>query len=262
MSKKFKWLSLISLIVLSVSFGIVGCKGKGSSSSGGGGGGTSCNQNQIDIVSKIPGSLTNLTWKVTTTCAGPLNGIVCFEGGNTSLCSANILNTPTLTSKQVTSLTSSFAVDFLLPSGAEKANFLYCASGATLSIITPHTCNDGSAPQTKMVGQLGTPLVGSTPTPTPTPAPAFDGIYDVTVTTVTPIGTTVLQGTITVTNGIVSEGGTLTGTVDANGNFTGTSVICTGCQPMAMNGTFSSGGNVSITSGSGTTSQTIVGQKR
>ncbi len=109
-----------------------------------------CNPNQIDIVPKIAGSLTDFTWKVTTTCAGPLDGIVCFEGGNESLCSANILDTPTINSEGVTNVTSSFAVDFLLPSGAERVSFLYCDS-AILSLTTPHTCSDGSAPQTKTV---------------------------------------------------------------------------------------------------------------
>ena len=115
-----------------------------------------CNPNQIDIVPKIGGSLTDLTWKVTTTCAGPLDGILCFEGGNESLCSANILDTPTSNSIRLTNLTSSFAADFLLPSGAEGIIFLYCDS-ATLSLTTPRTCSDGSAPQTKPVGRQESP---------------------------------------------------------------------------------------------------------
>ncbi len=115
-----------------------------------------CNPNQIDIVPKIAGSLTDLTWKVTTTCAGPLNGIVCFEGGNESLCAANILDTPTINSKSVTNLTSSRAVDFLLPFGAERVSFLYCDS-STLSLTTPHTCSDGSAPRTKTVDRQEPP---------------------------------------------------------------------------------------------------------
>ncbi len=123
-----------------------------------------CDPNQIDIVPKIAGSLTDFTWKVTTTCAGPLNGIVCFEGGNESLCSANILDTPTINSMLVTNLTSSFAVDFLLPSGAERVSLLYCDS-STLSLITPHTCSDGSSPQTKTV------TVGRQEPPPPLPPP-------------------------------------------------------------------------------------------
>jgi len=114
------------------------------------GAGTACNPDKIDMAPKVAGSLTDLTWKVTTTCPGPVSGIVCFEGGSESLCASNILDTDTPNSKSVTGLTSTFAVDFLLPSGAQKAKFLYCDSG-TLSITTPHTCSDGSAPKVKTV---------------------------------------------------------------------------------------------------------------
>jgi len=122
-----------------------------------------CGPDQINIVPKIDGSLTNLTWKVTTSCEGPLNGFICFKGGNKNLCANDISETPSDNSIGVAGLTSDFAVDFLLPDGVEEVQFLYCDS-ATLSLITPRTCDDGQKPQTKTIttspsseGGSGTP---------------------------------------------------------------------------------------------------------
>ena len=90
----------------------------------------------------------------------------------------------------------------------------------------------------------------------------YDGTYAATVTTKTPIGTTTGQGTFTVVNGRVSDpGGTFTGTVDANGNFTGTTIVSPGSPKMAMSGKFSLTGNFTLSGSSGNTSQTIVAHK-
>ena len=90
----------------------------------------------------------------------------------------------------------------------------------------------------------------------------YDGTYAATVTTVTPIGTTTLSGTFTVANGRVSDpGGTFTGTVDANGNFTGTTIVSPGSPKMAVTGRFSLSGNFTLRGSSGNTSQTIVAHK-
>ena len=113
------------------------------------------NSCKIDMQQKITGS--DFTWRVYTTCKGTFNGLVCFEGGNESLCSADILDTPTDNSKQVIGLTDKFKVDFFLPAGATKANFVYC-DNATLSLTTPHICSDGTTPKimTKTIKTDGT----------------------------------------------------------------------------------------------------------
>jgi hypothetical protein len=91
---------------------------------------------------------------------------------------------------------------------------------------------------------------------------SFEGTYNAIVTTVTPAGTTSGPGTFTVTNGYVSDpGGTFTGTVDANGNFTGTTIVSQGGLPMSMAGTFSLTGSFTIYGSSGSVSQTIVAHK-
>jgi hypothetical protein len=87
----------------------------------------------------------------------------------------------------------------------------------------------------------------------------FDGTYNCNVTTVTPIGTTSLPGTFTVNNGFVYDPGyTFEGIVDANGHFTGTTIVSQGGSPMWMTGTFSLTENFTIYGSSGNVSQTIV----
>ena len=115
-----------------------------SSSSSGAADSQSC---QVNLKPKIEGSLTDLTCKITTTCEGPLDGILCFVGGNESQCETDILDTGTSSSIRLSNITSLFADDFLLPDGVEEVKFLYCDSG-TISIYTPRTCSDGTAPKT------------------------------------------------------------------------------------------------------------------
>lgn len=112
--------------------------------------GGTCGQDRVGIGPKITGSLTNQTYKITTSCVGPLNGLICFKGGNESQCTDEIRNTPSSSSIPVTGLTSDFAVDFFLPDGVEEVNFLFCDS-ASLSLTVPRTCSDGSEPQLKTV---------------------------------------------------------------------------------------------------------------
>jgi hypothetical protein len=109
-----------------------------------------CEKERIGIGPVITGSLTNQTFKISTSCAGPLHGLVCFKGGNESQCSDDIRNTPSSSSISVTGLTSGFAFDFSLPDGVEEINFLFCDS-ATLSLTVPRVCSDGSVPQLKTV---------------------------------------------------------------------------------------------------------------
>ncbi|MFH1821856.1 MAG: zinc ribbon domain-containing protein [Methanobacteriota archaeon] len=88
---------------------------------------------------------------------------------------------------------------------------------------------------------------------------SFDGTYAATVTTNTPIGITTLQGTFTVVNGWVSDpSGVFTGTVDADGYFTGTTIVSPGSPPIAISGWFSNTGTFTLSGGSGNASQTIV----
>jgi hypothetical protein len=90
----------------------------------------------------------------------------------------------------------------------------------------------------------------------------YDGTYNCNVTTVTPIGTTSLPGTFTVVNGYVSDpGGTFIGTVNANGYFTGTTIVSPGSPQMTMTGQFSTTGNFTLYGSSGNTSQTVVAHK-
>jgi hypothetical protein len=91
----------------------------------------------------------------------------------------------------------------------------------------------------------------------------YDGTYNGTVTTVAPnMPTTNLSGTFTVVNGYVSDPyGNFTGTVDADGYFTGTTVISPGSPPMTMTGQFSLTGNFTIYGSYGSASQTVVAHK-
>jgi hypothetical protein len=78
------------------------------------------------------------------------------------------------------------------------------------------------------------------------------------------MGTEQRQGTFTVTNGYVSEpGGTFTGTVDADGYFSGTTVVSPGSAPITMTGQFSLTETFTISghSSSGAVSQTIYAYK-
>jgi len=109
-----------------------------------------CGPDKIKIGPKITGSLTNITQKVSTTCPRPLNGIICFKGGNKNQCSQDITQTPSSNALPVAALNADFAVDFLMPDGVEEISFLYCDS-STLSLITPRTCSNGSEPQVKTV---------------------------------------------------------------------------------------------------------------
>jgi hypothetical protein len=112
--------------------------------------GGTCEKERIGIGPIITESLTNQTFKITTSCAGPLYGLICFKGGNESQCSDDIRNTPSSSSIPVTGLTPDFAFDFSLPDGVEEVNFLFCDS-ATLSETVPLICSDGSEPQLKTV---------------------------------------------------------------------------------------------------------------
>jgi hypothetical protein len=86
----------------------------------------------------------------------------------------------------------------------------------------------------------------------------YNGTYCCTVTTVTPIGTTSGPGTFSCLNGHCSDpGGTFTGTVDASGNFSGTTIVCQGCLPLAMSGHFSTTNHFTISGQSGGVSQTV-----
>lgn len=93
-------------------------------------------------------------------------------------------------------------------------------------------------------------------------APSFDGDYSTTITTVTPAGTTTRSGTFTVRGGAVTDpGGTLNGSVDGAGAFSGTTVVCDVCSPMAMSGTFSGDAQFTLAGSSGSVSQTITARR-
>jgi len=92
---------------------------------------------------------------------------------------------------------------------------------------------------------------------------SFDGTYAGTTTTTAPgMDTTYNPGTFTVVDGYVSDPyGNFTGNVDADGYFTGTTVISLGSPPMTMTGQFSTTGNFTLHGSYGNTSQTVVAHK-
>ena len=90
------------------------------------------------------------------------------------------------------------------------------------------------------------------------PSSDWDGTYAANVHTVTPAGTTDLAGTFSCTGGFCSSpDGAFSGTVDVMGEFSGSSVVCQGCNPLAMSGTFLAGVEFEINGASGNISQTI-----
>ena len=99
--------------------------------------------------------------------------------------------------------------------------------------------------------------------PAGTPSSSFDGNYTATVTTTTPAGNTTGNSTFAVTNGSVSDpGGTFTGTVNqTTGAFTGSSIVCQGCSPLAITGTFHRTNEFTLSGSSGSVSQTIRARK-
>ncbi|MCX6565103.1 MAG: hypothetical protein NTW38_01545 [Candidatus Aminicenantes bacterium] len=98
----------------------------------------------------------------------------------------------------------------------------------------------------------------------------WDGTYDASVYTWSPIGDVTRSGTFSVSGGNVSDsGGTFTGTVASDGTFTGTTIICQGCVSMRVCGTFSKVDTFHLTTnglgcsnGSNTSGQTITAKKR
>lgn len=88
---------------------------------------------------------------------------------------------------------------------------------------------------------------------------AFDGSYAATIGTTTPAGTVVGAATFTVTDGKVANAlASFTGTVAADGAFTGTSIPCQGCRGVPITGTFSRTANFTLSGTSGGVSQTII----
>jgi hypothetical protein len=86
----------------------------------------------------------------------------------------------------------------------------------------------------------------------------YDGVYACTGTTVTPAGTTSGTGTFACSGGQCSDSmGAFTGSLDANGNFSGTDVLCQGCNPLPMSGQFSTTHPFTISGSSGKVSATF-----
>jgi hypothetical protein len=87
----------------------------------------------------------------------------------------------------------------------------------------------------------------------------YDGTYECSGTTVTPAGTTSGTGTFACSNGSCADStGAFTGTVDANGSFSGTDVVCQGCNPLPMSGQFSLTEPFTLSGSSGSVSATFV----
>jgi len=87
----------------------------------------------------------------------------------------------------------------------------------------------------------------------------FDGDYTCDVTTTTPIGTNTGTGTFSCTGGACADpSGTFAGTVDGSGAFTGSSIVCAGCDPIAISGVFSLTEPFTLSSPPGSTTQTLV----
>jgi len=90
----------------------------------------------------------------------------------------------------------------------------------------------------------------------------WDGQYSADVHTETPLGPTDGTGTFSCSGGQCSDpGGTFVGTVDAAGNFDGTTIVCQGCDPLAMSGVFSLTMEFRISGVDGSVSQTIDARK-
>ena len=86
----------------------------------------------------------------------------------------------------------------------------------------------------------------------------FDGTYNCTGTAVTPAGTTTGSGSFDCLHGYCADSsGAFSGTVDGNGTFSGTDIVCQGCNPLAMSGQFSATSVFTISGHSGGVSQTF-----
>ena len=85
----------------------------------------------------------------------------------------------------------------------------------------------------------------------------YDGTYSGTFQTVSPLGTTSGPGTITVTNGYLTDpDGVFTGNVDSTGHFSGTWNYSQGSLPIPMSGVFSTSSSFTL---SGTIGSTVRG---
>lgn len=84
----------------------------------------------------------------------------------------------------------------------------------------------------------------------------YNGSYSGSFRTVSPLGTTTGTGTITVTNGHVSDpDGFFTGTVDSSSHFTGNWNYSQGSLPIPMSGVFSTSSSFTLSGSIGSTVQ-------
>ncbi len=99
------------------------------------------------------------------------------------------------------------------------------------------------------------------PTSTGATGTCFDGTYAGTTTTKSPLGTTSGQGSFDVVNGKVSKG-VFNGTVDCNGDFSGTFVLSPGSPPTTVTGKFSKTATFTLSGTRGSESVTMVLRKQ
>lgn len=86
----------------------------------------------------------------------------------------------------------------------------------------------------------------------------FDGLYNCSGTSVTPAGSSSGTGSFTCSNGHCADSsGAFTGTVDANGLFSGTDTLCQTCLPLPMSGQFSKTSAFTLSGQSGNVSMTM-----
>ena len=92
----------------------------------------------------------------------------------------------------------------------------------------------------------------------------FDGAYDCTGTTTTPAGTSSGTGTFSCSQGYCADSSesppAFTGTVNGNGSFSGSDVLCQTCDPLPMSGQFSTSQPFTISGASGGVSATFTCQ--
>ena len=87
---------------------------------------------------------------------------------------------------------------------------------------------------------------------------AFNGTYNCTGSSTTPAGTSSGQGSFSCLNGQCADSArAFTGTIDGNGNFTGTDILCQTCLPLPMSGHFSTTTPFTISGQSGGVSATF-----
>lgn len=210
----------------------------------------------------IGGAIIDLAVDRTTTAAAIMvcsNGLTIPADGSGGYCIGDPISSSDLETLYATvdlsfTTTTSVDLDVFLPDVFDDPSVL----DALNKLLSAHSLPQVTAQQiTTTSTGAAIPIISTFTTTPPVPggsASSYDGTYSGSFTTVSPLGTTTGPGTVTVTNGHLTDpDGFFTGEVDSSGNFTGSWNYCQGCLPIPMSGVFSTSSSFTLSGSVGST---------